>query len=185
MTVYFIYKHGNNIHPFLYAITDKKKLKESFMKERKKSMFVVKEKIMTKDEFLEICKHHGRYLLAERGFETSSPFPKLSSSSVIWLTTTDYEEMDVITKEDVVILELGKFTDDESKAFNKDLLQALDKLHYFEIYKFINEVQCHHNYFVAGVDTFTTEKYHIDMFGVFMFLYGDSLDMEGLLKDGR
>jgi len=182
MTVYFIYKHGPNIHPFLYAITDKKKLRDSFMKERKKSMFIVREKIMNKEEFLEICKHHSRYLLGERGFETNSPFPKLSSSSVIWLTTTDYEEMDVITKEDAVILDLGKYTDDISVAFNKDLLSALEKLHYFEIYKFVNEVQCFHNYFVAGVDTFSSSRYHIDMFGVFMYLYGDSLDMEGLLK---
>lgn len=183
MTVYFIYKHGPEIHPYLYALTDKKKLKNSFMKERKKSMFVVKEKTMERSDFLNICKTHSKYLLAERGFETNSPFRHLSSSTVIWLTTTDYEEMNVITKEDVVILELGKYTDDISRAFNTDLLKALDKLHYFEIYKFVNEVQCHHSYFVAGVDTFSASKYRIDMFGVFMYLYGSTIDREGLLKD--
>lgn len=183
MVVYFIYKHGLNFQPFLYALTDKKKLKDSFMKERKKSMFVVKEKELTKDEFINVCKHHGNYILDKRGFETKSPFKKLSNTSVIWLTATDYEEIDVIKKEDTVLLELSRFMDNEAKAFNSDILKALNKLHYFEIYKFINEVQCHHSYFVSGVDTFIAEKYKIDMFSVFLYLYGDTLDMEGLINE--
>ena len=182
MTVYFIYKHGQDIHPFLYAITDKKKLKDSFVKERKKSLFVVKEKDMTKEQFLQLCSQHGKYLLGKRGFETQSPFPELSSSSVIWLTTTDYEEMDVFTKEDTVLVSLGRYTDDIACAFKKELLKALDLLHYFEIYKFVNDRR--YSYFVEGVDLFSSENYRIDMFGVFLYLYGDTLDKEGLLKDG-
>lgn len=183
MTVYFIYKHGDDIRPFLYAITDKKKLKDSFMNERKKSLFVVKEKEMTREAFLNVCKYHGKYLLGKRGFETRSPFPDVSSSTIIWLTTTDYEEMDVFTKEDSVILSLGKFTDDIACAFNKDLLKSLDMLHYFEIYKFVNDRR--YSYFVEGVDLFSSDKYRIDMFGVFLYLYGETLDKEGLIKNGN
>ena len=183
MTVYFIYKHGESFEPFLYAITDKKKLKDSFVKERNKHMFVVKEKELTKDEFTIICSNHGKYILGRRGFETQSHSPNLQSKSVIYITTTFQEEMDVIEKDDTIFLSLGKFTDECAKYFNKKLLAALNTMYYFEIYKFVNEVYCYHDYFVRGVDTFTTENYKIDMFGVFLYLYGDSLDKEGLLKD--
>ena len=183
MTVYFIYKHSENIHPFLYAITDKKRLKDSFMKERKKSLFVVKEKSVTKEQFLNICKNHGRYLLGRRGFYTNSPSSSFSAKSIIYLTTTEYEEMDVITKEDTVILELGRYTDEDARAFNVKLLKALHELHYFEIYKFVNDYYCQDDYFVKGISSFSSNNYQIDMFGVFLYLYGHTLDKKGLIKD--
>lgn len=181
MTVYFIYKH-DSFHPFLYAVTDKKQLKTSFMEERKKSMFIVKEKSITKEEFLEFCKRHSKYLLGRRGFRTNSP-SSFYNDTVVYLTATDYEEMDSITKEDQVFFEIGKYTDEDAKAFNKKILNALNKLHYFEVYKFINELCCYHDSFVSGVDSFHSEKFSIDSFGVFLYLYGNTLNMKGIIKN--
>lgn len=181
MTIYFIYKHGENIHPYLYALTDKKKLKDSFIKERKKDMFIVKEKDISKSDFFILCKTHSKYLLNRHAFETNSPFKNISEKAVIYLTTTDYEEMDVIMKEDKVILDISRFTDYEAKAFNKDLLIALNNLHYFEINKFANIHE--NNYFLSGVKTFDISNYRIDMFGVFLYFYGNTLDKNGLMKE--
>ena len=181
MTVYFIYKH-DQFSPFLYAVTDKKYLKKSFMEERKKSMFTAIEKIISKEEFLEFCKHHSKYLLGRRGFRTNSP-SSFNNDAIVYLTATDYEEMDVVTKEDCVFLEIGRYTDEEAKVFNKDILKALNILHYFEIYKFVNDNHCEYDYFVRGVDKFTSENYKIDNFGVFLYLYGNTINMKGLIKN--
>ena len=51
MIVYFIYKLTNGLHPYLYALTDKENLKDDFIFERKKNMFLVKEKDLSKSEY--------------------------------------------------------------------------------------------------------------------------------------
>ena len=176
MTVYFIYKNDKINAPFLYAITDNKKLKNSFMKERKKSLFVVKEKEMEKEEFKEILKFHDKYLLGRHGFETKHVSSnKFEKSTNVFLTTTRYEEMDVFTKSDKVILEIGRLTHEYAKCFNTKMLKALDTLHYFEIYKFKNDVFEDYDYFVDGVEPFSINNNRIDSLGVFLYLYGNTL----------
>ena len=109
--VYFIYKHDKINSPSLYAITDKKELKKSFMEERKKSLFVVKSRELSKDEFKQIMKESRSYLLGRRGFETkpSSSYSVLQKKTTVFITATEYEEMDVFIKTDSVILEISKF----------------------------------------------------------------------------
>ena len=183
MTVYFIYKHGKNIDtPYLYAITDNKRIKDKFFRERKKSMFKSIEKDMDKNLYKKFLSEHKSYELWRRGFETSSP-DGLGKKAHIFLIATAYEEMNVVTQNDRVIMEIGKYTDEIARTFNKDLLKALNKLYYFEIYKFCNSdfYGCN-DYFVRGVIPFKSEDFCIDSFSVFLFLYGDTLDKKVIIN---
>ena len=176
--VYFIYKNDKINSPHLYAITDKKELKKSFLNERKKSLFIVKERELNKDEFNEIMKKHSSYMLGRRGFETKFPssYNSLKNVTTVYLTATDYEEMDVFTKTDNVILELSKYTDEESEVFNDKLLKALDTIMYFYCMQYGNTVVNSYNYFLDGIDVIGSMKdFKIDELGVFIYLFGNTL----------
>jgi hypothetical protein len=183
MKAYFIYRHdGNGINPYLYAVTDNKELKNSFIKERKKNLFtVVKKDLNQKDYKSFINEHHG-YVLGRRGYETSA---SSSLSKIhVFLTSTMNEEMDVYTKADMVILDVGRNTQEYCCCFNEKLLNALNILHYFEIYKFKNkEEYLYEDYFVNGVQPFRSDNYDIDSLGVFMYLYGHTLDRKEIGKE--
>ena len=66
MIVYFIYKLTNGLHPYLYALTDKENLKDDFIFERKKNMFLVKEKDLSKSEYKSLLSQNSKYLLGRR-----------------------------------------------------------------------------------------------------------------------
>ena len=121
-TVYFIYKNDKINSPSLYAITDKKELKKSFMEERKKSLFIVKERELNKDEFKDIMKNNSNYLLERRGFITkpSSSNSLLEKRCEVYLTTTSYEEMDVYIKSNKAEKELYTQLDEKAKDSNKE-----------------------------------------------------------------
>ena len=184
MTVYFIYKHGKHVNtPFLYAVTDNKELKDTFIKERKKNMFKVMKKDIKKDDYKQFLYDHKSYELGRRGFETrsSSSNNLLCKKEYVYLVATGYEEMEVYVKSDTVILEIGKYTREYAQTFNKKILHALNKLHYFEIYKFRNrEVYHYEDEFVSGVIPFEKDDFVIDSLGVFLFLYGNTLDIGGI-----
>ena len=187
MTVYFIYKHGKYVNtPYLYAVTDKKYLKDSFMKERKKNMFKSIKKDMSKDTYKKFLYEHKSYELGRRGFQTNpASSDNLYKKQQVYLTATGYEEMDVFMKSDKVILEVGKLTHEYAETFNRELLEALHKLHYFEIYKFRNrELYDYDPEFTMGVSSFNESyDYDIDNLGVFIYLYGNTLDKKELMRD--
>lgn len=181
MTIYFIYKNEPPISPFLYAFTTKKYLRDSFKEERKKDIFVIKEKEISKQEYKNLLQHNKQYELGRRGYETKASSSSLSKKVQIYLTSTEYEEMDVFVKADHVFTELGKYTDPYAKAFNSDVLRALHNLHYFEIMKFCDA----DDYFLGGISEFSFERasnVNIDSFSIFMKLYGSTLDLKNLLK---
>ena len=181
MDVYFISRRGKYVdRPYLYAVTDKKHLKEQFLKERKKDMFTAVKKDISSKHYKEFLVKNHSYELGRRGYETSSP-NSLLKREYVYLISTAYEEMDVFMKADKVILEIGKYTDEVARTFNKKLLVALHKLHYFEIYKFCNWDQ--YDYFVNGVECFKSDEYMIDSFSVFLYLYGNTLDKKGMIND--
>lgn len=185
MNVYFIYRHGKHVaEPYLYAVTDKKELKDSFLLERKKSMFIAKKKDIDKSEYKHFIAEHSGYVLGRRGFETSTSSSSFNRTHV-YLTATAREEMDVYVNADRAVLEVGKYTKEYSRCFNSNILRALDTLHYFEIYKFRNNEEFHYDdYFVAGVTQFSLDSgaYVVDGFTVFMFLYGETIDRKEILK---
>ena len=177
-TVYFIYKNDKINSPSLYAITDKKELKKSFMEERKKSLFIVKERELNKDEFKDIMKNNSNYLLERRGFITkpSSSNSLLEKRCEVYLTTTSYEEMDVYIKSDSVVLEIAKYTDEVSTVFNDKLTKALYKLKYFDVMSYKNSVFNVYNPYVEPLSYKDgTEIFRIDELGMFIYLYGNTM----------
>ena len=173
--VYFIYKRDKINAPVLYAITDKKELKNSFVEERKKSLFVVKKREISKDEFIELMKQHSSYLLGRRGFVTkpSSEYSALKKLEVVYITATQYEEMEVFTKTDSVILDLSKYTDEISACFNRKLIEALYTLKYYDVVSYCNNMLNTYNYFTEPLVNVGEDcDYRIDELGVFIYLFG-------------
>ena len=182
MKVYFIYLHGiDSFSPWLYAITDNKKLKDSFIYERKKDMFISKKKEMTKEEYKLFSASHSGHVLGRRGFETKSS-SSLSRSEIVYLTSTNAEESSVYTKEEEIFSLLGKNTDESAIFFKPKLLDALNMLHYFESMKFENIMTMRNDYFLEGVNHLKQGEYRMDYFGVFMYLYGKSIDIKAIIK---
>lgn len=176
-TVYMIYRHGNDMHPFLYAYTDKKELRDSFLSTRKSKLFTSMKKELTKEQFTLFRRDHSSLELGKRGFETSSDS---LGKTVIYITATAGEEMDVFINADRVFMELGKFTDPIAQAFNKKILKALTKLKYFEIYKMDNP----NDFFVSGVGSLSLDE-RIDSLSIFLYMYGETIDGKGLLEEGN
>ena len=65
----------------------------------------------------------------------------------------------------------------------KDIIKALHKLHYFEIQKWgqTNELGIS-DYFMSGIHEMDFDEYKVDNFGIFMFLYGETIDKEAILN---
>ena len=183
-TIYFIYKNDKVFEPFLYAITDNKKYAKSFLKERKKSMFVCKEKYVSDKEYKDIFSKHSGYLLNRRGFLTKSYNNSLKGTEIAYLTTTNKEEMDVYLKADSVMQMLCKYTDNISYAFNNELLNALNTLHYFEILKFKEEKTSYIDDFLSCIHDIDMRScfgdFKMDELSVFLYLYGNTIDEKNL-----
>ena len=69
-TLYFIYMHGDKFTPRIYAITDKKELKDSFLSERNPNLFIAKKKKVTQEEKVSIMMNLTGRVLSNRGFVT-------------------------------------------------------------------------------------------------------------------
>lgn len=180
--IYFIYKRGDELHPYLYAIALKKKLMEQFLHERKKNIFSVVEKNLSNEEINGIKTKYQKYILRRRGFETSSS-SSFTGYDTIYLVTTEYEEMDVFVNSDKVLANISRYTLEETRYMKKDIIKALHKLHYFEIQKWgqTNELGIS-DYFMSGIHEMNFNDYKVDNFGIFMFLYGETIDKETLIN---
>jgi hypothetical protein len=180
MNVWFIYKHTANIHPFLYAITDDKELCQTFLETRRSDLFEAVKKDLKKEDYKYFLRDHLSLKLGIKKFRTKSKKDSLSNESIVEIVTTDAEEMDIFMRADETVLEIGKYTQKYPQLFNKKLLGALLTLHYFEIYKFC--VDCDDPY-LSGVDIFDWTTYKIDELGIFLYLYGNTLDKKKLMKE--
>ena len=186
MTVYCIYKKGNSISdsPFLYAFTEKKNLKDTFLEERKKDMFICKKHDITEKEYKELKSNHGSSLyLTRKGFRTSHTIGEMD---IVYMTIILGEDMDVFTNSDKVISEIAKYTDPISRSFNKELLKALDTLEYFNIQKF-SSTPTDEDWFLRGVGDYASFDFkgadiRIDEFSLFLYFFGNTIDYDYIMK---
>lgn len=177
--VYFIYKRDKVNAPILYAITDKKELKNSFIEERKKSLFVIKSREISKDEFRDLMREHSSYLLGRRGFVTkpSSEYSGLQKTDVVYITASQFEEMEVFTKTDSIVLDISRYTDEIAACFNRKVMKALYTLKYYDIVSYRNNMLNTYNYFTEPLINVDDDNcdYRIDELGVFIYLFGHTM----------
>jgi len=178
MQVYFIYKITDT--PLLYAITDKKDLKDEFLSTRRKNGFKSVKKDLTKEEWIRFTSIHSSYLLGYKWFKTKDEDGESTDISVV---ATRKEEGEVFNKSDIVFTELARFVDEEAIKFNNELLSALDVLLYYNVYKWDNTNKGIYNPFTAGVENRFLE-YEIDTFNLFLYLFKDTFDNKGGLENG-
>lgn len=171
MNVYFIYKDS------LYAITNNKKVLDSFLSERNPKLFKIVKHKMTRETYLYLIKDYHKYQLDFRQLETKSNIDIGRRKIKVAIVATEYEEMDVFLKADKVFTEIGEKLLEICEYFNEDVLKALETLHYFELYKFSNNFTEQQHFYDGyyGMPVFDIKNYTIDQLGLFIYLYGNTM----------
>ena len=170
-TLYFIYMHGDKFTPRIYAITDKKELKDSFLSERNPNLFIAKKKKVTQEEKVSIMMNLNGRMLSNRGFVTKD---EDGEKTEVILTVTEEEDIDTYSYSDEQVFEfINKFTNPIAEYFKDDILEALHELFYFHIMNFYDTK----NPFLDGIASNRLPeigncKYTIDRLSAFLQLYG-------------
>ena len=170
-TLYFIYMHGDKFTPRIYAITDKKELKDSFLSERNPDLFIAKKKKVTQEEKVSIMMNLNGRMLSNRGFVTKD---EDGEKTEVILTVTEEEDIDTYSYSDEQVFEfINKFTNPIAECFKDNILEALHELLYFHIMKFYDS----ENPFLDGIGSNRLPeigdcKYMIDRLSAFLQLYG-------------
>ena len=177
MNVYFIYKRNNGLLPELYGVTDNKEIRDVFLKDRDKTLFISLKKDFTKKDYKLFLSDHYGYELKYRNFDTDDEKANGPLGKSVSIVTTFNEEMQTYLKQDRVYEILAEYTNDFVTLFNDELLEALNLLGYFNIYKF-----CHVcDEFVAGVQSFDSDidfPFKVDSFGLFLHMYGHTFSKD-------
>ena len=167
-TWYFIYKVNNDLTPFLYAITDKKELKDSFLSERNPN-FICKKNKVDKETEIELKKRVSQRILVKSAFETSDD----DGIHDVYLTVTREEEFETFSHDNEILNIIEKNIDREFCYANKEISKALYQLLYFDFMKFID----YSDPFLDGIgnDEIQFSNYHFDRLGVFIELFGHTM----------
>ena len=135
MKIYLMYSKLKDLEPSLYAYTSDSKLSKRFKKERNKDLFFIKEKEVTKDNFYDFAKKHKNLNLKECFFETYTDTGEEYKRSVVGLVCTYNEESSVILNYEYINSEIAKSTSEVGISFNRDIIDALNTLYYFDFLK--------------------------------------------------
>ena len=163
--------HGDKFTPRIYAITDKKELKDSFLSERNPDLFIAKKKKVTQEEKVSIMMNLNGRVLSNRGFVTKD---EDGEKTEVILTVTEEEDIDTYSYSDEQVFEfINKFTNPIAECFKDSILEALHELLYFHIMKFYDS----ENPFLDGIASNKLPeiggcKYEIDRLAAFLQLYG-------------
>lgn len=190
MKIWMIYKRPDNGEtPSLYAFTNDEKLKKQFLRERKKSLFVVVEKETDKKNYNMLIDKNHRYELKRGRLKTkSSSSLYMTNVETVEITITSGEEMDIFLKDNSILLDLGKYTDDIATNFNEDLMIALTELLYYDVLKEWQLPFDVPTFFAGYHDIFENKEsllnnsFILDEFGIFMYLFGYTISKKGILQ---
>jgi len=170
--------------PFVYGITDDKKIKDKFWDQRKHSKFYIKEFSVPKKEYLNALKSYSQLLLLDHGLLTKSK-DSITGLGTIPIIITSDEEIKLYTSQDRLTIEMGKMTKPYCKTFKPKLLEALYDLQYF-YFRAMQESPIVEP-FLPELDRVFQDNWPfqaIDEFGVFMMLFGNTLNLKKILKKG-
>ena len=169
---YFIYMKRSGLTPTLYAITDKKKLKDSFLSERNPNLFVCKKKLLDSNEVINVKSSLGQRMLYDREFETSDD----EGIHKVHLVVTEKEDIDSYTHDNKALEILGRNTNPELMCANDSITNALHTLLYYHVMSFVTG---NDDPFLDGVSAlppkFFDSGYKIDRLGIFLMMYGDTM----------
>jgi predicted peptidase len=111
-------------------------------------------------------------MLVESGFVTKSD-NTLTGRKTVNIVTTQYEEETVYIHADRVLIELGKYTAFESSLLNNDIIENLDMLKYFDIFKFYSpDSQVYHSMVPSDIDL------SVDYLSLFIYFYGNTMAIQ-------
>lgn len=188
MKIYLIYKRVEcEEQSTLYAFTTKAYIKDRFVEERRKDVFRVREKELSKSLFRSFLSKYKSLELSIKSFETRdlNITGERYKTKYIQFVASYKEELDVFIKSDQVIYEIGKNTTSCAQYFNSELIRALYILLYFDIYKFAKGIYINDS-FAECLPYFEFDNrergYKVDQFMMFLKLFGNTIDYKNLLK---
>lgn len=182
MSVYFVYKRSKSkegeslIRPILYGYTDSKKIIKRFKHERDMSQFTIVEKDLDKDDILLFEKDNRYQYITLRKYITYRKDDLGYIKDYIEIASTEYEEEQTYVWTDLALLEAGKYTKYPDYIFNKDIIKALRHLEYNTIGDYHNSNGLDIMYPPVTVGKKTLHNINVDMFYVFMFLFGNTMN---------
>lgn len=175
--IYIIYKVCSNEgvplpEPFLYAVTDKKDLCKEFTRQRNMNLFTVTKKDTTEEEEYLFYRMHSSYYLDEREYAdgVSKDAPRYTIVSSL------HEYSRVMHSESDAAYEISRsFRKSYYDMMSDEMKAAMDARMYSDILSYVDFMD---RYFMPSFDIMDERpKISTSMFQVFMYIYGDTLDI--------
>lgn len=168
---YFYYIKSDNDKPELYAYTDNKELAKEFEIQRNMEIFSRVKHKLTRKALNDLVKEYPELSLElVTGYTKNNSYK--SDSVEFHLVMTNVEKMSIISEYDNVInAKLWALTQNDPRLFNKDIKKALSYIDYEYGYA---------NYFSSNPELISRYydyicDYEMDLFGVFISIYGKLL----------
>ncbi len=182
MDIYFVYKIGKSkegemlLHPLLYGYTDSKKTIKRFKKERDMSQFHIVEKDLDKKDLLLFERNNRYQRIGIRKYITYQKDEYGYNKDYVEIASTEYEEEQTYVWTDVALLEAGKYTKYPDYIFNDEVRKALHHLEYDMIREYSLTGGPDIMYPPVKVGKKTLPNIEVDMFYVFMYLFGYTMN---------
>lgn len=133
--------------------------------------------------WLDYLKKYKGHVLSLSTFTISSE-DSITGHIQIKIPVTFHEEETVYIHTDKVYEELSKYTNYQMEFANEQLMSALNKLHYYDLYKFFNGLY-DYNHDPFEVDNLYLNRFNIDIdyFSIFHYFYGNLMDVKTINKE--
>lgn len=165
-------KRGAFSSPIIYAYTNNNALAKRFIETRDMTKFVYKTDNIDKETFNQYVLKYKSQLLVDSKLVTQK---NITEKQIISLPVTQLEEEQVYVNADKILEELSKYTNNTAQLFNDEILSALDKLKYFDIYNFYN----YHNIYYQSVIMPSDLNLNVDYLSLFIYFSGNTLKLKG------
>lgn len=179
MKLYLFYQIASKLGsmtPSLYAYTEKKQFKKEFIETRNMNFFYLKEKEVTKEEYMKFRDKFQNFRLSHYEFLTKVK-NSIRYKEKIQILSTENESLFIYTSAiDNIFVLLGEMINLKfASCLKKEYLNALNELGYFQIGKWYGGLPFDEmTYMDVRMDMEEGElNFEIDEFQLFLYYYGD------------